>query len=398
MTNRPFCGVFYAINGRGLGHITRQTNIARDLRLLLSRLQIPDRLEVLTTSDAPQVAREFLVTKIPSKTTINKMGFSPRKFAAQARNLIGNFLSAVQPDVLVVDTDPRGSFAEIAFVRGFAKNLVFVDRHKDESVTQQASYRANLAIYDLIVVPEDSTCLDTANPRVQVTGKIQAFLPERALSRAAVRAHYGLRPGERLLYLSAGGGGDPQAGECLERAIDALAAVPDSLVVVGYGPLFEGRMCCGRRNVLPMQSCDMAAQFAGFDMAVSAAGYNSHEELLAACVPTLFHAQTKGMDRQDLRIQASLASGWCGAIESWEPGELRRQITRFLDHQAGEIRQRLLQRALPQGNLKSARCILRLVLGKAPFNVPAETVDRAAQDVLTAREAARAALFGEDCS
>lgn len=393
MNARPLSAVFYAINGTGLGHITRQCNIARDMRSLLERLGIPERFEILTTSDAPQVASDFLVTKLPSKTTVRERGFNTRKFAAQARNLIGNFMSAVSPDLLLVDTDPRGSFAEIAFVRGFAKQLVFVDRQKDERVLNSASYGANVRMYDLVVVPEEPDANRARAPRTEVVGKIQSFVPERALARSAARALYGVGPRERLVYVSAGGGGDPKASEQIGAIVEAVAALPETVVAVGYGPLFDGCVHRKRRNVVPLQGCDIAREFAGFDLAISAAGYNTHEELLAACVPTLFYAQPKGMDRQDLRIEASLAHGWCGVLGSWEPSEIRAQVESFLSEEAIEMRTRLLRRPMPHGNVHAARHVLRLALSKAPYCLSSDEIDRASADLIATRDEARASLF-----
>jgi predicted glycosyltransferase len=396
--------VYYAINGTGLGHLTRQLNIARDVETLATRLGIPVETEILTTSDANHVAREYPVIKIPSKTTVKERGLSTRRYAARARLFVGNYLSGFQPDVLVVDTDPRGSFHEMYSVRGFAKSMVLVDRHKDEAVAARESFKANAELFDLIVVPENDAPHLEGNRKARTVGKIQGFLPERAMSRDAVRRYYGISPQERFIYLSGGGGGDPTLKESIDNAIRALADLPNTVVLVGYGPLYQGEMFYGRRNVIPTQSPALSSHFAGFDLAISAGGYNSHEELLAACVPTLFYAQTKGMDRQDLRIEGTRERGWCGVVESWEAETLQQQVERFLSGEAATVRSSLLKRGLPMGNVHAARHVLRLVLGRQPYSMLPSAVDEVAEELIAERVAACTELFStsllsqSDCS
>lgn len=393
MHNRPLRIEHYAINGTGLGHLTRQLNIARDLRELLARLQVPSEIGFLTTSEAPQIAHDFLVTKIPSKTVVKASGLNTRRFAARARLLIGNYLSGIQPDVLVVDTDPRGSFHEMAQVGGFAKSLVLVDRHKDEKVAERNSFQLHSQLYNLIVVPEDNAPHLAGNSKVRTVGKIQGFLPENALSRQDAREFLGVSSEERLLYLTGGGGGDATLQNCFDRAISSLAALPKTILLVGYGPLYRGDMCFSKRNVIPIQSSKVSSYFQGVDCAISAAGYNSHEELLAAGVPTLFYAQKKGMDRQDLRIRDSMEHGWCEELSSFNENELRTQVEQFLTGPAGRVRDALRRRAFPNGNVHAARHILRLALARRPYRIRPEEVDEVSEQLIQERANARDSLL-----
>ena len=391
--HRPLKCVFYALNGTGLGHITRQTHIARDMQALCHAIGIDEEFTILTTSDAPQVANGFLTHKLPSKTTAKSLGMSLKDFNARARLQIGNLLSGLNPDVLVVDTEPRGSFKELGLYAGMANSRVLIDRHKDDAFMNIRSVALARGTYDLVLAPEDSLADEDGEKRFSV-GKIQGFLPEHALPATLAREHFGVRESEILIYLSAGGGGDPTAEAKLSETIMALSGMSQVVVVVGYGPLYTGEIWRKSRNVIPVQEVGLSKYFAGFDLAISAAGYNSHEELLAAGVPTLFYAQKKGMDRQDLRIANSVSHGYCEDITELEVANLPSHIEElFMDGRHNQIREALQSRSFPMGNVRAAEKILALALSKAPYSLPAGTVPLAARSLEQARNEMRQKLF-----
>jgi hypothetical protein len=73
-------------------------------------------------------------------------------------------------------------------------------------------------------------------------------------------------------------------------------------------------------------------------------------------VPTLFYAQAKGLDRQDMRIEAGLARGWHGALpEHPSPELVRGRVDEMLDGEAGaRMRAALAQRDPANGALRAA--------------------------------------------
>ena len=68
--------LFYAINGTGLGHLTRLLAVARSCRELLDALEQEADIRFLTSSEASEVVWDFPVYKLPSKTVARtvKMG------------------------------------------------------------------------------------------------------------------------------------------------------------------------------------------------------------------------------------------------------------------------------------------------------------------------------------
>ncbi|MGI0117678.1 hypothetical protein [Zooshikella sp. RANM57] len=304
--NRPFKVVFYAINGTGLGHLARQLNIARALRSLLDDYGVIHQIEFLTTSDASQVANDFLTIKLPSKTRFKRQGLSVKRYNSRAKMLVSTYLSQLNPDWLIVDTAPQGAFNEIGFIKEYCKYLALIDRHKDEAIANSRTILKHKKLYSLIIAPEHQS----EDPTVRCVGKIHGFNPHKALKKHEVRAYFRLQPEQQLVYISAGGGGDETADKSIDNLIKTLLSRPNLKLLVGYGPLYQGHIHYHER-VIPCQESQISRFFYGIDFALSAAGYNSFEELLAAEVPTLFYAQPKGMDRQDLRATQGEANGWC---------------------------------------------------------------------------------------
>ena len=358
--------LFYAIDGTGLGHVSRLLALARSARELLHALGHRADFQFLTTSDAPEVIDDFPAYKLPSKTAIAAGDAAARGFTASAKSLVANLCAGFRPDILVLDTVPDGAFHEFLFIRDYARRTAFVDRHKDRSHSRSRSHLSHLALYDLILVPaweRESGRYPLPRKleaRRRFTGPIHGLRHERLLSRAEVRARFGV-PSERdVLYLSAGGGGDAHAGDEIATLLDAAADDDRWFVLVGYGPLYRGERCY-RRHVVPLSEPEVYRYFAGVDAAVCAAGYNTYQELLAAGVATVFYPQKKGLDRQDERVAAGVAAGWHRAVSRLDRDLVRAELARLADP---EERLRLQAgweaRPLAEGQLAGAVELLKL--------------------------------------
>lgn len=356
---RPVSIVFYAINGRGLGHLTRLLAIARAARELLEALDIAFDLEFVTTSEASFIADDFPVYKLPSKTAVANAGASRDRYVQRAKLIVSNLVAAQAPDLLVLDTVPYGAFQEFAFLRSYARASAYIYRHQDARSASSDLVQRHLELFDRIIVPdheaasEDYPASASALRRMVFSGPITAFDPSKAWSRERVRSYFDVGPEQRLIYLAAGGGGDGR--EHLERLVQVVASEPRNTVLVGFGPLHRGP-CVYRQNVIPLLEASVSRYFPGLDAAVSAAGFNSYEELLAARVPTLFFAQDKGLDRQDLRIEGGLSRGLHGVLPA-DADELlvHGRLADLLEGELGErVRTTLAEHSAPRGALRAA--------------------------------------------
>ena len=105
-SSRPVKILFYAINGSGVGHLTRLVAIARELRDLLKSMDRAFEIWFLTTSEAPQIAHEFPVFKLPSKTILRQSEGGQWAYASVAKLMISNLIASFRPDALILDTIP----------------------------------------------------------------------------------------------------------------------------------------------------------------------------------------------------------------------------------------------------------------------------------------------------
>ena len=287
--------VSYAINGRGMGHLTRQLAILRWVRRIGQVLDRNVECWVLTSSEADTLARRegFCSLKLPSKAMFRDAGMEPARYLRVARGWVLNALAGLGPDLLLVDTFPGGSFGELTAALEFANRRVLVARRVRPEFAKEDAYRALLPLYQRVIVPDATD-----------VGPILIRDRAELLDRETARRRLGVT--RRTVYVSLGGGGDVNAPSVLPRLVRQLTESWD--VVVGAGPLYEGPELRGP-SVVWMDRYVPVELFAGFDAAVSAGGYNSFHELMHAGVPTVFLPQARIADDQLLRAQQAESAG-----------------------------------------------------------------------------------------
>ena len=358
--------IFYAINGTGLGHISRLNNIAVDAAYLCKELGLVPNFEFITTSDSPGLVGDFLVTKYPSKTTINELSLPFKKTSAKIKAQIISHINGFNPDCLVLDTNPKGSYGEFPLLREFSKSTVFIDRaRKAESIT--TSTKKHIKLFDALIIPEnkEQEASFLFHPNATHCGKVHGYKPEKSFNRSYVRKLFGVN-NQNLIYISSGGGGDLKSEEQLKHIISStLEADKTAKIVVGYGSFYKGEICYSDPRVIPFTSNGVSKYFQGFDYAVSAAGYNTFEELKASQCPSLFYSLEKGLDDQDLRIKESSSLGLCGYAQS----KLTVQNIIEFRLSINSIRKNLSQLKFEHGSAYAAACLIKTTLSKRNINV-----------------------------
>mgnify|MGYP002633928695 CR=1 FL=1 len=287
--------VSYAINGRGMGHLTRQLAILRWVRRIGLALDQKVECWVLTSSEADTLARRegFCSLKMPSKAMMRDAGIEPARYLRIARGWVLNTMAALAPDLLLVDTFPGGSFGELTSTLELARRRVLVARKVRPEFADQPGYQALLPLYQRVIVPDPSD-----------VGPILIRGREEVLDRDEARRRLGVS--RRTVYVSLGGGGDASAPSVLPRLVRQLSQSWD--VVVGAGPLYDGAELRGP-GVTWMDRYVPVELFSGLDAAVSAGGYNSFHELMHLGVPTVFLPQPRIADDQLLRAQQAVRAG-----------------------------------------------------------------------------------------
>jgi UDP-N-acetylglucosamine--N-acetylmuramyl-(pentapeptide) pyrophosphoryl-undecaprenol N-acetylglucosamine transferase len=311
----PLRVLCYAVNGLGLGHLTRTIAIARQLRRLCWALGEPLELVILTSSEGDGLAlvHDFPAFKIPSKNIVAGGGFSATRYRKLGKQWVWNAINLFSPDILLVDTFPAGSFHELYDVLDLGSKNVFVCRAIRPEVASQPAFQSALRGYDKILLPEEDGVNDTPLPeqaRERAVGVPPILLRsvEETYEKAEARARLGIPLGATALYASTGGGGDKDAEALFEQLVTAALALPEIHFTLGAGMLYRGRefpapnVSWTRRPVL--SEC-----FRAFDGAITAGGFNSVWELLHCGVPCLFLPLARGWDDQEARVERCVAAG-----------------------------------------------------------------------------------------
>lgn len=348
--------VAYAVNGSGLGHLTRVLAILRWARRLAHLSGVQLETYVLTSSEAPGLALEegFATFKIPSKTAVRKTGLPKDEYLRLARQWVWHSVGLIKPDVLLVDTFPAGSFGELIHALDVAQARVFIRRAVKDEFARASGVQSLLPLYDRILIPGEpgaQTRIADASvaAKTRHVGPIMLRSCEELRPREEARRRLGIPEDKLGVWLSAGGGGDPHAGSVINALVGALRPEPDLHLVAGAGPLYDGTPLRGP-NITWVTDFNAMQDFAGLDFAVSAAGYNSFHELLHARVPTAFFAQEKIADEQSRRVRAAVEAGCALSLGVAGDGmpcaeDLRRILEELRDarrraevaHKAGEF-------------------------------------------------------------
>ncbi len=363
--------VFYAINGGGVGHATRLCAIARWMRRYAAHAGVKLEPIFLSSSEADTLlySEGFPSFKVPSKSMAAAAGLDKLAFIGLVKQWIWHSVGLLRPDLFVVDTFPRGSFGELPACLDLCRKRAFIYRPVKPELADLPEFQATLGLYDALIVPEDTLRLPVpvqARSRVSCVGPVAIREEVELLSREQARKQLDLPLAARVVFASAGGGGDPGAAKDLAVTREAVlgSAEQDSYLVLGAGPLHRGVPEFGAR-LRWLQTPGYARLLRAADVAISGAGYNSFVELRQSGVPAVFIPQRKVADEQDERALAAVAVG--SAVIVPRPvvaSELERAVAQFYQPEA-QVQARAGWRQLGAmlGARRAAAQLLKLVIG-----------------------------------
>lgn len=333
--------VCYAVNGSGIGHLKRLTAIARHLRRIAEESAAPLEIYFLTSSEASHLlfAENFPAFKLPSRQVLADSGIDAEQFIPIAKDWTAQTLKMLAPDLLLVDTFPAGYYNELLENLPFCRRTAVIYRPlKFDNLDEAAFYRA-LSQYDTIIVPEDATTAEIDLPpeiksRTEFFGAVMSREQDELIERETVRRQLNIPEKDLVVYLSAGGGGDLQAEQRLVYLYESLSELKNIQFVIGAGALYRGRRIYAP-NVIWLANENAFEMMKGFDLAISAAGYNSFHELLFAGVPTIFIPQEKWADDQLARARRAVQAEAAMLLKALpKPSLLRNLVENWRDQKS----------------------------------------------------------------
>lgn len=345
----------YAVDGLGLGHLTRVMAIARQLRALSPSAEIV----FLTSNEAAAFCLKegFAAFKVPSRSAREAGRIRSSLYTKLVQSVSWSLIASFDPHLLVVDSFPAGAAQELLPLLRWSVGRVFIYRERQISAAVDPYFQNLLAQYHLAILPHNPGEVDLplpAGPQRCTVGPILLRDRADALPRDAARAGlFGPEDGQLLCYVNFGGGGDPSAAEALGATLSTLARHPDIRPVVAPGPLAE-KIPAAPPGAIVITRYPIAPYFSGVDLAISAAGYNTHAELLHFGVPTAFIAFDKGVDDQAARVARTVARGAGLALENLRSDQLERALTLLQDPICRQALSQGGQRMVPENGARAA--------------------------------------------
>lgn len=309
--------LFVAQDGWGLGHVSRQLGLARQLR----RLRPGDEFLFLTYSDATHLiaAEGFASVKLPSpewfKPTDQRHIDDLQRLKVSIA-VVNATATTYQPEAVVIDTFPVGNRGEFAILHQLPCLRFLVAREVRDPLPQW-KYHESLPRFAALLAPYAEGEVQFTVPQgtqVHWVGPILVRSRADLLSRADARRRLGLPQDRRICLVSFGGGGNPTYGRLDAWASQLAHSYPDWHFAFATPPLLHGAESdlgltnAGRFTYYPMAECYQA-----FDAAISAVGSSAYE-LAYLGVPAILVPGASLQQDEDFFVKAQRLVGERGGF------------------------------------------------------------------------------------
>lgn len=273
-----------ATNGVGLGHITRGLAIARELQ----KQAVDCEVIFLTTSMATEIIREmgFMYYYIPTIELMPK-GISVDYWHQMLYEQVKQLLEIYDPAVFLYD----GACPYISVISQLMKQskmkLIWMKREGDRVGYEYL--REYEKLFDCVLVP-----MEIGLPYLMKKERNRCYLSpvlladrKHSYDRQKVRELFGVQSDEKLVYLQLGAGNINDIMSTIQLVVSVLLEYENLHIIFGES-LIGRHYHLTMDRVKTIRSYPNYSYYNGFDMAISAAGYNTFHELLYYNIPTLF--------------------------------------------------------------------------------------------------------------
>ena len=267
-------------NGAGMGHLTRLMAYAR-------RAQPDMAPYFLSLSQAVGVVAQygFSFEYLPSA---GATGMPPRRWHPLFTDRVSAAVARLRPAVVVFDgTWPYDGIPRVRDV--YPEPLWVWSRRGMWRCGKSAEQLAKAAWFDEVLAPGElaepydrGATADAGGVRV---GPVTLLDTDELDDRDAARNALGLPQDRRLALVALGAGNINDTSHETGAIVAALRALDVEICLTQTDIAQSDR---ARNGVHIVREFPLSRRFAAFDLAVSAAGYNSFHELLRFGVPTLF--------------------------------------------------------------------------------------------------------------
>lgn len=340
--------LFQAHSRRGLGHLARGLNLAREVR-----------------ARAPAAEITFHVSNAGAAS------FCPPEYRCVVGDGVDDAMPwaeaarSIRPDLSLFDT-----VLHAEDVSAVSSRRVFVLRKAYGAKHADLLSSGALEQMDLVIVPHEESEFDNPLPprlrqRTAFVGPI-VRLPDPAVQET-LRRKYQISPGDFVLTSTAGGGGFEETASRLfdtvwEAHEELSSAVPSLRHIVVLGPQFTRARAALPGMTVVQSEPELVNLLALSSLVVAEGGYNTVTELRAVKTPAVFVPGARTYDDQEERVRALEAIGVARVLTGSPSAMARDLVGVATSREALEAMRRNFARdRLAPGNRVAAERILELL-------------------------------------
>lgn len=287
--SRPGSIIFLAINGAGLGHLTRCLAIADRLRA-----RAPDsEIVFLTTSIALPLVHQagYRCYHIPSYELVTPT-VGPAAWNKHFFCMAEEVMHLHRPNTLVFDGgEPYLGLLRLIYLYRRRLRFVWVRRGSFKQDFNIARLRNMESLFHQVIVPSEwGEALEaesiSTNKDLSRVAPVLLLDHQELMNRTDALQTLSLDAGRPVCYVQLGAGNINPIGELETIVIDWLHEL-GYRVVLGRSPIALRRQGISSADRV-ITEFPNARYFNAFDLAVMAGGYNSVNEAIAYRLPTIF--------------------------------------------------------------------------------------------------------------
>ncbi|MFH1398479.1 MAG: glycosyltransferase, partial [Candidatus Woesearchaeota archaeon] len=293
---------FYAVNGAGVGHITRTVVIAKEIRKLEPKAEIL----FITNSEFASYIEEngFAYTKLPLQDYDPSLKKKSKEAAVNYETnsrLVASALESFEPNIVVYDCYPP--YYAVQKAKAMAVMNVLLWR-KDTNKVMEEWLENTTKNMDLAML-------------VHPKEEFEAFVPKQLMQKFELAKlkfmGYVVKEiteapeydyGKFNILVSQGGGGWPASkfmAECI-KACEQFVAKHAARCFVVAGPLFKGELKTDSPDIkIVKYEPKLTGLMKGCDVVVCQAGYNISNELVLCQTPAIMVPAERDIESQDER-------------------------------------------------------------------------------------------------
>ena len=287
-------------NGIGMGHLTRASAIASELKSFANPIIISMASGVVEVPKIAGVRFEY----VPGRDRRWMGRFEWDKYL---RDRIAALID--ETGAKLVSFDGVVPYPGIIGVKNIRPDisLVWVRRGFWQKTPQRHLLNLQSKMMDLIITPGDFGQSYDKGPTTNrndstLVKPISIYNPKQSLSKIEARKILGIDPNRPAVLVQLGIG-EADANSKLTAALTGLLSWPNLQVILTKDPIdSKGKnLAPAGLDIKVIRYFPLANVLNAFDAAICAAGYNSVHEELAASIPTLFIPNIRGTDNQSAR-------------------------------------------------------------------------------------------------